>query len=193
MVAGLLSRVPIRRFLGRAAMVTMLAAMVGWLLLDPTRAGWAAALAIAWMLSLAGPAAALHDGMMADVGGPWEAVWRSTPGLRPGRRLLGGGASLAVETVIRHAAILGWPALVAAAVAVGTPTGPWAALLVAASLLTTAALMAAVVVVCRGLSLSSDTVWASVLAVAAAALLLLSMAAAGDIAAISLNLPDFQL
>lgn len=187
LVPSLLSRVPIRRFLGRAAMVTMLAAMVGWLLLDPTQAGWAAALAVASMLSLAGPVAAFQDGTKAAAGSPWDMVWRSTPG----GRLLGGGGSLAVETVIRHVAILGWPSLVAAAVAVGTPTGPWPALLVAASLLATAGLMVAVVVVCRGLSLSGDTVLAAVLTVAAAALLLLPMAVSTDIAAIRLNLPDF--
>jgi hypothetical protein len=187
LVPSLLSRVPIRRFLGRAAMVTMLAAMVGWLLLDPTQAGWAAALAVTWMLSLAAPVAAFRDGTKAAAGSPWDMVWRSTPG----GRLLGGGGSLAVETVIRHAAILGWPSLVAAAVAVGTPTGPWSALLVAASLLATAGLMIAVVVVCRGLSLSGDTVLAAVLTVAAAALLLLPMAVSTDIAAIRLNLPDF--
>ncbi len=187
LVPGLLSRVPIRRFLGRAAMVTMLAAMVGWLLLDPTQAGSAAALAAAWMLSLAGPVAAFHDGIKAAPGSPWDMVWRSTPG----RRLLGGGDSLAVQTVIRHAAILGWPSLVAAAVAVGTPTGPWPALLVAASLLATAGLMVAAVVVCRGFSLSGDTVLAAVLVVAAVALLLLPIVDSSDIAAMSINLPDF--
>lgn len=190
MVAGPLSRTPIRRFLGRTAMVTMLLAMVGWLLLDPAQSDWAAVLAAVWMIGLTAPLALLQAGSADGRGSPWGALWRSAAGQRPGGSLLRGGPPMAVDTVARHAAVLGWPSLVAAAVALGSPAGPWPALVVAVVILTTAGGILLVGLLCEKLSLSGETALATVLAVVAGALVFLPMALRSDIAAFRLNLPN---
>jgi hypothetical protein len=177
MVAGPLSRTPIRRFLGRTAMVTMLLAMVGWLLLDPAQSDWAAVLAAVWMIGLTAPLALLQAGSADGRGSPWGSLLR-------------GGPPMAVDTVARHAAVLGWPSLVAAAVALGSPAGPWPALVVAVVILTTAGGILLVGLLCEKLSFSGETALATVLAVVAGALVFLPMALRSDIAAFRLNLPN---
>lgn len=190
MVTGLMLQTPLRRILGRTAMATMLLAMVGWLLLDPTQAGWAAALGAVWMLCLVFPITCFAGGIEIRAGSPWAALLQSTPGLRHGRALFGGSLGMLVETVIRHAVVLGWPSLVAAAVALGSPTGPWPALVVAVAILATAGAMLLVTLACHALGISNETAFAAVLALVAAALLLHPMVRHNDVAAFRLDLPD---
>ena len=80
LVAGLMFQSPLRRGLGRLAIVAMLLAIVGWLLLDPARAGWAAALAAALMICLALPLVVFQDGSGERAASPWATLLRSTPG-----------------------------------------------------------------------------------------------------------------
>lgn len=149
LVGVLTSQSPIRLTLGRVAMITMIAAMAGWLLLDPERAGWAAILGVAWMTCLAAPAAIL----------PADEEIRGM-----------------VEAVARHTVVLSWPALVAAAVTGYLPGGPFAALAVAAGVAITACAILLVGLVSRTRRTSRETAFAVVLAVVAAAVLLLPMA-----------------
>lgn len=146
LVGALTSHGPVRVALGRVAMITMIAAMAGWLLLDPERAGWAAILGVAWMTCLAAPAAILAaDGAVRGV----------------------------VETVARHTVVLSWPALVAAAVTGSLPRGPFAPLAVAAGIAITACVILLVGLMSRARRTSRETAFAVVLAAVAAAVLLL--------------------
>jgi hypothetical protein len=189
LVAGLMFQSPLRRGLGRLAMVAMLLAMVGWLLLDPARAGWAAALAAALMICLALPLVVFQDGSGEEAASPWATLLRSTPGGRLGLRDT--ATQLAVETVARHAAVLGWPSLVAAAVTAGLPGGPWPAILVATVILAAGGAMLGVGLVCRGLGLARETALALALAIVAGVLPVLPAARKDDVAASRPNLPDF--
>jgi len=190
MVAGLIPQTPLRCFLGRTAMVTMLLAMVGWLLLDPTQATWAAALGGAWMICLALPAATLQDRSMDGAGTAWALLLRSTPGQRAGLNALGSGPRMSIESVVRHAAVLGWPSLVAAVVAAGSPTGPWPALIVAAAIMAIAGVLILVRLACHALGGSRETAFATILALVAGALLILPTGEPSDVAAFRLDLPD---
>ncbi|MDA1038825.1 MAG: hypothetical protein O3A37_00850 [Planctomycetota bacterium] len=190
LVAGLMFPTPLRRVLGRLAMAAMLAAMVGWVLLNPARAGWAAALAAALMICLALPLVVFQNGSGEDAVSPWAALLRSAPGRRFG--LSEKPPALAVETVVRHAAVLGWPSLVAAAVAAGSPVGPWPAILVVAVIAATGGAILGVGLVCRGLGLSRETTFATALALMAGMVLLLPVALGDDVAASRPNLPDFS-
>ena len=80
--------------------------------------------------------------------------------------------------------------MVAAAVALGSPAGPWPALVVAVVILTTAGGILLVGLLCEKLSFSGETALATVLAVVAGALVFLPMALRSDIAAFRLNLPN---
>jgi hypothetical protein len=154
LVGVLTAHSPIRRALGRVAMITMIAAMAGWLLLDPERAGWAAILGVAWMTCLAAPAAILPaDGGMRGV----------------------------IETVARHMVVLSWPALVAAAVTGYLPRGPFAPLAVAAGMAITALVILLGGLISRALRTSRETAFAVVLALVAAAVLLLPVARSHDL------------
>lgn len=190
LVAGLMFPTPLREALGRLAMATMLAAMVGWLLLDPARAGWAAALAAASMICLALPLVVFQNGCGDAAVSPWALLLRSTPGRRFG--LSDKSPELAVETVVRHAAVLGWPSLVAAAVAAGSPAGPWPAILVAAVIAATGGAILGVGLVSRCLRLSHETFFATALALMAAPLILFPAALRDDVAASRPNLPDLR-
>ncbi|MFN5756384.1 MAG: hypothetical protein ACK48M_06295, partial [Planctomycetia bacterium] len=95
----------LRLCLTAVAMASALAAMIGWLFLDPSRASLLPLLSAGWFVALAVPEAALGDGAI-DPGG-----WR-----RPRVR-----QSLAA--IVTPAAILGWPAVVAAALGAGGMTG----------------------------------------------------------------------
>lgn len=190
LVAGLMFQSPLRRGLGRLAMITMLLAMVGWLLLDPARAGWAAALAAALMICLALPLVVLQNGSGEDGLSPWATLLRSTPGERLGLRDT--ATQLAVETVARHAAVLGWPSLVAAAVTAGSPGGPWPAILVATVIVASGGAILGIGLACRGLGLARETAFALALALVAGVVLVLPAAIEDDVAASSPNLPDFS-
>lgn len=149
LVGGLVSRTPIRRGLGRIAMLTMLAAMAAWLLLDPERSGWAAWLGVAWIVSLAAPAALL----------PAAEDQRAS-----------------IETVARHAAVLSWPAVVAAGMAGGQPGGPFPALIVAAGIAVASASILLLGMACRGRRVSRETAFAVALAGVAVAVHLFPVA-----------------
>lgn len=190
MVAGLISQTPLRRFLGRTAMATMLLAMVGWLLLDPTQARWAAALGVAWMICLALPTVTLQDRSM-DGETAWALLLQSTPARRAGLNLLGSGPRMSFESVVRHAAVLGWPSLVAAVVAAGSPTGPWPAVIVGAVIMAIAGVVILVRLACQALGAARDTAFATVLALVAGALLILPTGDPSDVAAFRLDLPDW--
>ena len=139
---GMVSRGLVRRVLGRGAMIVMLAAMACWLVLDPERAALASLLGTTLMVCLAVPAALLED----NGGAAWARLTRSAARsfAEKGASLSGRGAGAvgrkkliatrvdeplgprrqSVEVAVRHAAVLGWPALVAAAVMAASSTGP---------------------------------------------------------------------
>ncbi len=189
LVAGLMFQSPLRRGLGRLAMIMMLLVMVGWLLLDPARAGWAAALAAVLMICLALPLVVFQDGIGERAASPWETLLRSTPGGRLG--LHDTASQLVVETVVRHATVLGWPSLVAAVVTSGSPEGPWPAILVAVVIVSTGGAILGVGLVCRGLGLARETAFALALALLAGVVLVLPAALEDDVVASRPNLPDF--
>jgi hypothetical protein len=137
LVGGLVSRTPIRRGLGRVAMLTMLAAMAAWLLLDPERSGWAVWLGVAWIVSLAAPVALL-------------------PAAEDPRA--------SIETVVRHAAVLSWPAVVAAGMAGGQPGGAFPALVVTAGIAVASATILVLGLACRALRVSRESAFAVALA-----------------------------
>lgn len=190
LVAGLMFQTPLRRVLGRAAMVTMLAAMVGWLLLDPDQASRAAALAATLVICLALPLVAFQDGSGDAAACSWAALLASTPVRQLAMRDT--STQLAAETVVRHAAILGWPSLVAAAVAAGSPAGPWPAILVVAVIAAAGGTVLAVTLICRRLGLARETIFAVAAAIVAGFLLLPPGACGDDVAAFRPKLPDFM-
>ncbi|MFM7207111.1 MAG: hypothetical protein ACKO4T_10640 [Planctomycetaceae bacterium] len=87
-------------------MATMLVAMAVCYFLVPEHAAWYAVLAGAWFTLLAVPAATLPGG---DVAGRRRLVAAA-----PGRSRFPGTAVGAVALLVRYAAMLGWPAVVAA-------------------------------------------------------------------------------
>lgn len=132
---GLVSQSPMRRLLGRVAMATMVAAMAVWLVLDHERADLAVLVGVVWMVCLAVPAAFLQEWC----GPSWRGLLLSAAHQRRGVRFGGLPVGLAMQSTIRHAAVLGWPAIVAAAVGFGGPAGPWPGLWVAVGIVAVAA------------------------------------------------------
>ena len=126
---------PLRRRLNSTAMVAALLGMVGWLFLDPTRAIDFHAMTLAWFVSLAVPLATLGDGAMHARA--WRWLYSSSPVLVPPARSTGvmprlwrprlGSDSFSRVTVVSYAAILVWPALVAALILAGEPAVAWRA------------------------------------------------------------------
>lgn len=151
---------PTRRLLGLTAMASALAAMAGWLLLSPEHALHALELTLAWFVCLAVPAALLQDG--EAIRAAWERVFRASP--RAGRARLrpGLGWSLfAGRVAIGHAAVLGWPALVALVVGFASPVGARPAGLVLAALGCAAAALVAGSLVAAWLGLRGETAFAA--------------------------------
>jgi len=132
---------PWRRALRNAAMLLVLSAMIGWLLLDPLSAGRYALLGAAIFGALAIPAATLLDGQ--EVSRSWHSLVRTVSGIGPqGRKLLtlpSAGLQSAFVFVGTGCLML-WPPLVVAVVAVGS-SAALPALLVAAGLVAGATLV----------------------------------------------------
>jgi len=126
---------PLRRRLNTSAMVAALLGMVGWLFLDPTRAADFHTMTMAWFVSLAVPLATLGDGVMHARA--WSWLYRSTPVRFPAARSTSvmlrfwrpqlGSDSFSSVTVVSLAAILAWPAVVAALILAGEPAVAWRA------------------------------------------------------------------
>ena len=126
---------PLRRRLNSSAMVAALLGMVGWLFLDPTRAADFHTMTLAWFVCLAVPLATLGDGAMHAHA--WRWLYRSAPVRFPAARSTGvmprlwrprlGSESFSRVTVVSLAAILAWPALVAALILAGEPAVAWRA------------------------------------------------------------------
>ncbi|MEI6256004.1 MAG: hypothetical protein WCQ77_05085 [Planctomycetota bacterium] len=174
---------PLRQLLARLAMAMALVAMAGWLVLEPGRAAgdepaagigpadaWAL-LSIAWFVALAVPQGILQDGVAGAEG--WEHLFRTTPRPRgywqrswlrthvPHR----GPLRFAIGVALSQAAILGWPPLVCAVIAVSNPARSWPPAVIVLSL-TAAAAMVTVIVMLGGLVRASrETMFAVTLAV----------------------------
>ena len=175
-----LARGGLRRTLVALAMATSLAGLAGWYFLAPEAAAFGCPFAIGWFAALAVPAALIGPptdrawqavaGAAAAPGAGAAAAWRRPTSLR-----------LAVATALGHAAILGWPPLVAgllqtAEATVGPVPGaawPWIAV---AALAVAAAALAGLAFVAAAVPLERETALATAAGLVAAAAVL---AAAG--------------
>lgn len=171
----------LRQWLGRLAMLTALVGMAAWLvpaaavdagvsadgwitaLPRPLRGilPWAAATAV-WFLALAVPQAILQDGVAGAR--PWGRFMRTAAvvGTRP--RL--GAARFAVGPLLTHAAVLGWPPLVAAILSLPSTAMSIPPLTIVVALLVGAGGVMAIVAAGARLGVSQETLFALTLAVA---------------------------
>jgi hypothetical protein len=138
----------LRLCLTGVAMASALAAMIGWLFLDPSRAALLPLLSVGWFVALAVPEAALGDGA-SDAGG--RRRWRQS-----------------LAAIVTPAAILGWPAVVAAALGAGGVGGIRAAAVTIVVLAVAAMLLAAIVWSLAAAGASAETAQAVALAAALA-------------------------
>lgn len=180
---GLVSQSPMRRLLGRIAMVTMVAAMAVWLVLDHERADQAVLVGVAWMVCLAVPAAFLQEWC----GPSWRGLLRSAAHQRRGIRFGGLPVGMAMHSTIRHAAVLGWPAMVAAAVGFGGPAGPWPGLWVAGGIVAVAAVIIVIDAIGSACGGSQESSCAACMMIVAVALFM----ASNNVAAWLPSLPVF--
>jgi hypothetical protein len=140
----------IPRLLAAAAMASTLAGMVFWLFLAPERSPWYALLAAAWFVALAIPGATIGCGSRDErsrqrlVPPEWSQAWRVT-GL--------------------HAAVSGWP-LVVAAVLAGDTTLAADRLVIAAGLAGCAVVVAGMTVAVLSVGGSRETALALTLGLA---------------------------
>ena len=190
----------LRQTLMRLAMVAALAAMAGWLMLEPASgpatgsghepvsqdgqwdrtvqlhhaaAAWALFTA-AWFIGLAVPQATLQDGVAGAM--QWERLFRTAArvgnaraagrfgvgSLRPGPVRFAGGVALT------QAAILGWPVLVCAVLALPMPTAARLPLGIVIGLATAAAVVWAAVWLGAAAHASRETTFAVTLGIALA-------------------------
>lgn len=170
----------VRGWLGRLAMLTALVGMAAWLVPESSGAAdapaaaaarwaravsrmlpWAAATA-GWFLALAVPQAILQDGVAGAA--DWSRLWRTgaTAGGRP--RL--GAARFAAGVALMHAAVLGWPPLVAAVLSLPSAAASGPPLMIALGLLIGAGGVAAGMTCCAWRVMSRETLFALTLAVA---------------------------
>jgi len=130
---------PLRRWLYRGGMAAALGGMIGWLFLNPDDAVLDVWLSVGCFVILAFPAALLAD-IHHDPA--WRRLLFSAPTkIEAGwfRRLAWGtDPACAVPSTWMHAAVLGWPPLVAALLSAGDPQRAAMALGVTAAVLTTA-------------------------------------------------------
>lgn len=153
----------LRTALTAAAMGTALVAMVGWLFLDPLRAGFLPPLSLGWFIALAVPEATLGDGVAHTVG--WRRLARSAADATPRRHLASTGRGRdAVAATLSNAAILGWPPLVAAALAAGNSEGAWAAAITVLALAAAAVALATVARALEAVAATPETAHAVALA-----------------------------
>lgn len=171
----------LRQWLGRLAMLTALVGMAAWLVpaaavdAGGTADGWIAALprplhgvlpwaaaTAVWFLALAVPQAILQDGVAGA--GARDRFMRTAPvvGNRP--RL--GAARFAVGPLVTHAAVLGWPPLVAAILSLPSTVTSIPPLTIVVALLVGAGGVMAIVAAGARLGASQETRFALVLAVA---------------------------
>lgn len=97
---------PVRGMLWTLAMLTSLTGMVFWFFLDPSQGAWYPLLAATWFVCLAVPqavglSAGGRAGILARSAAGADSTWRA-PASRRGRGI-----------AVTHAAVLGWPAVVA--------------------------------------------------------------------------------
>lgn len=162
-------RTGLRRLLTAAGMSGALAGMAAWLFLAADRAALDIAASLAWFAALAVPAATLGDGVSHAV--VWRRVERAAPRLAGGRpRLPPGRTRDGVMAAVGHAALLGWPPLVAAAISAASPARSWPAVCVVLALAAAAGLLLVVVWLGERASWNPGTVQAVAVACACLAL-----------------------
>jgi hypothetical protein len=145
----------LRLWLTAIAMASALAAMVGWLFLDPSRSRLLPILAAGWFVALAVPEATFGTGVADDAG--WRRLWRSAAGGAPWWPGGVGHVRHALATAATTAAILGWPAVVAALLGGGSTAGIQAAALTALLLAAAVVVLMAVVSSCAVAGASAET------------------------------------
>ena len=218
---------PLRQTLTSMAMVAALAAMAGWLVLEPAvdpgagtghtlagpaglwdgmtevqraAAAWAL-LTATWFIGLAVPQATLQDGIAgarsweglmrtaATSGHPGPgkvAPWRFFSSPRPGPVRFAGGVA------VFQAAILGWPIVVCAVLALPTPAAARLPLAIVMGLAVAAAALTAVVAVGAAVHVSRETIFAATLAVVAGFLAVAADACSSETPTALSNQPSFS-
>ena len=154
-------------------MATTLVAMAVCYFLAPEFAAWYAVVAVAWFVVLGVPAATTASGD-GDALARGDLVRTCV-----GRPRLPGTTAHALAAILTHAAILGWPAVVAAVLwrgAAWTSGGPVLAILVVASLATATAVVVWGADACGA---TRDTAAAVIVALLVAVVSGLATAAAG--------------
>jgi hypothetical protein len=168
----------LRVWLGRVAMLTALVGMAAWLVPPPSLAApaaavspWGAALAriqpwatatAGWFLALAVPQAILQDGVAGTAA--WSRLMRTVTA--PRGRPRPGAFRFAAGVLLTHAAVLGWPPLVAAVLSLPSVAASLPPLAILAGLLVGAGGVAALVAGGTRLALPRETQFALLLAVA---------------------------
>lgn len=177
----------LRRLLTAAGMAGALVGMVAWLFLAADRAPLDMASSLAWFAALAVPAATLGDGVSHAA--MWRRLERAAPRLAGGRpRLPPGRTRDGVLAALSHAALLGWPPLVAAAMSGASLERAWPAASVVLALAAAAAVLLAIVWLGERAAGSPATVQAVALACGCLALAGTMAVLAGGTA----SLPVFQ-
>jgi hypothetical protein len=122
-----LARGGLRRILVASAMASSLAGLAGWYFLAPEAAAFGCPFAIGWFAVLAVPAALIGP----PTGSVWQAVAASAATAGDGPAAVWQRPTalrLAVAVAVGHAALLGWPPLVAGLLQIAEATvGPAAA------------------------------------------------------------------
>ena len=133
-----------RSWIDAVAMASTLVAMAVCFFLAPEAAGWYAVLAASWFTLLAVPVATLAGGD--------ETARRALLAASPGSPRMPGTAARGLRMLVAYAAVLAWPAAVAAVVARGlgpAAEGSMAAIVTIAALLAVAAAAVAAAAWCR--------------------------------------------
>jgi len=107
-----LARGGLRRTLAALAMASSLAGLAGWYYLAPEAAAYGCPFAVGWFAALAVPAALIGPPSGSD----WQGVAGSAATAGTGAAVISRrptGLRLAVAAAVGHAALLGWPPLVA--------------------------------------------------------------------------------
>jgi len=158
-------RAGLRRLLTAAGMTGALTGMVAWLFLAADRAPLDLAASLAWFVALAVPAATLGDGVSHAV--VWRRLERAAPRGAGGRpRLPPGRTRDGVMAALGHAALLGWPPLVAAVISGASLTRAWPAASVVLALAAAAGVLVVVVWLGERAASSPATVQAAAVACA---------------------------
>jgi len=180
---------PLRQTMTRLAMIAALAAMAGWLVLEPEGQGdrftqvhhaavaWALFTA-AWFVGLALPQAILQDGM-AGAGG-WDLLFRTAAGPRreaaTSRRIFvgprAGPVRFAGGVALSQAAILGWPVLVCAGLSLPSPAAARLPLGIVLGLAAAASVVTVIVLSGTAMKATRETVFAIAIAVVVGLLVL---------------------